>query len=121
MNSGLFCVCVCVCVCTFCFLGLHLWHLDVCRLKVESELQLPAYATATAMWDPSCICNLYHSSQQCQIPDPLKEARDQTHILMDTSQILFRWATMGTLGIVVLNNNCFRRQMGSYFKSITTG
>ena len=27
-------------------LGLHLWHMEVPRLEVESELQLPAYATA---------------------------------------------------------------------------
>ena len=26
------------------------------RLGVQSELQLPAYTTATAMWDPSYIC-----------------------------------------------------------------
>ena len=34
------------------FLGLHLWHMEVPRLGVESELQLPAYTTATAMPDP---------------------------------------------------------------------
>ena len=30
----------------FCFLGPHLRHMEVPRLEVESELQLPAYATA---------------------------------------------------------------------------
>ena len=30
------------------FLGLHLWHMGVPRARVESELQLPAYTTATA-------------------------------------------------------------------------
>ena len=36
----------------------------------------------TAQPDPSCtcnlhcICNLHHSSQQCQIPNPLSKARD---------------------------------------------
>ena len=54
---------------------------------VEVELQLPAYATATAMRDPSCICNLHHSSQQHWILNPLSDARDQTHVLMDTSQV----------------------------------
>ena len=34
------------------FLGLHLWHMEVPRLRVESELELPAYTTATAMPDP---------------------------------------------------------------------
>ena len=38
----LLCVCVCVCVC----LGLHLRHMEVPRLEVKSELQLPAYTTA---------------------------------------------------------------------------
>ena len=40
------------------------------------ELQLAAYATATATQDPSCICNLYHGSWQCRILNPLSEARD---------------------------------------------
>ena len=35
-----------------CFLGPYPWHMEVARLGVESELQLPAYATATATWDP---------------------------------------------------------------------
>ena len=35
----------------FFFLRLHLWHMEVPRLGVEPELQLPA--TATAMPDPS--------------------------------------------------------------------
>ena len=37
---------------------------EVPRPGVESELQLPAYTTATAMLDPSHICNLHHSSWQ---------------------------------------------------------
>ena len=41
--------------CNFSFLflggGLHLWHMEVTRLGVESELQLLAYTTATAMSD----------------------------------------------------------------------
>ena len=45
----------------------HLRHMKVPRLGVTSELQLPAYTTATAMWDPGYICDLHHSSQQCQI------------------------------------------------------
>ena len=72
----------------FCFLGPHLQHVEVPRLEIKSELQLPAMATATAMWDPRRICDLHHSSRQPWIPDPLSEARDQTHILMDISQVL---------------------------------
>ena len=54
----------------FCFLGTHLWHIEVHRLGIKSELQLLAYATATATHDLSCICNLYHTSQQCWILNP---------------------------------------------------
>ena len=46
----------------FVFLELHPWHMEVPRLGAESELQLPAYVTAAAMQDSSCICNLLHSS-----------------------------------------------------------
>ena len=62
--------------------------MEIPRLGVEPELQLPAYTTAPAMPDPSCVCDLHHSSQQGRILNPLSEARDQTLILMDTSQIL---------------------------------
>jgi len=60
----------------FCFLGLHPRHMEVPRLEVKSELQLPAYSTATATPDPSCFCNLHHSSWHCQTLKPLSEARD---------------------------------------------
>ena len=49
------------------FLGPHSWHMEVPRLGVRSELQLPAYAAATATPDLSRVFNL-HSSQQP--PDP---------------------------------------------------
>ena len=39
--------------------------MKVPRLGVKLELQLPAYATGTAMPDLSCTCDLQHSSQQC--------------------------------------------------------
>ena len=35
-------------------------------------------------------------------PDPLSQARDQTHILMDASQIHFRYATGGTPTLALL-------------------
>ena len=80
-----------------CFLGPHLQHMEVPRLGVKSELQLLAYATATATADPSCICDLYHSLRQCWILNPLSEARDWT----PTSSwmplgFINHWATMGT-------------------------
>ena len=61
--------------------------MKVLRLGVETELQQVAYARATAKQDPSRVCNLYHSTPQHQIPNPLSKAKDQTNILMDTSRI----------------------------------
>ena len=75
---------------------LHSQHMEVPRLGAESELQLPTYATATAMQDPSRVCDLYHFSRQHWILNPLSEARDQTCVLMDTSWVRFRCTTMGT-------------------------
>ena len=49
--------------------------LEVPRLEVKSELQLLAYATATAMPDLSCLYDLHHSSWQHRILDPLSKAR----------------------------------------------
>ena len=43
------------------FIWPHLQHMEVPGLRVKSELQLPAYATATATPDPSHICDLYCS------------------------------------------------------------
>ena len=79
------------------FLGPHLLHMGAPRLGIKSELFPLAYATATAMPGPSLVCNLHHSSQQCRILSSLRKARDQTCVLMDTSQIHFCWATMGNL------------------------
>ena len=69
------------------FLGLHLRHMEVPRLGVESELQLLAYTTATATQELSCVCNLHHSSRHRQILNPLSGARDGSCIFMDASQV----------------------------------
>ena len=74
----------------FVFLGPHPWHMDV------PKLYLLACATATATPHPSHVFNLHHHSWQQRLLNPLSKARDRTCILMDTSQIHFRWATMGT-------------------------
>ena len=42
----------CFCFRFFAFLGLHKQHVEVPRLGVKSELQLLAYAIATAVPDP---------------------------------------------------------------------
>ena len=63
--------------------------MEVPRLGIESELLLLAYITATKMWDLSHICDLHHSSWQCQILNSLTEARDQTHVLMDLNWVRY--------------------------------
>ena len=68
---GFFCLFVFV----FVFLGPNPQHTEVPRVGVKLELYLPAYTTAIARWDPSHVCNLYHSSQQPWILNPLSEAR----------------------------------------------
>ena len=95
----------------FGFLGLHVQHVEVPTLVIKPELQLPAYTTATAVWDPSHICDLHHSSQQCQIPDPLSEARDQTRILVDSGRVCFHCTTMGTPEITNFNSSLRRADL----------
>ena len=69
--------------------GPHQRPMEVPRLGVQLELSPQAYATATAtaVPDPSRICDLHHSSRQHWILNPLRKARYQTCILMDTSQV----------------------------------
>ena len=62
-------------------------HMEVPRLGVELELQLLAYATATATQDLRCVCDVHQSSGQHQILNSLSEARDRSHVLMGTGQI----------------------------------
>ena len=61
--------------------------MEVPKLGTESKLQLLAHASATAVPDPSRICDLYHSLRQCWILNLLSKARDQTRNLMVPSQI----------------------------------
>ena len=61
--------------------------MEVLRLGVQSELQLPAYTTVAATQDPSRICDLHYSSWQHRILNPLSEDGDRTRILKDPSQI----------------------------------
>ena len=91
-------MCVCVCACARAF---HPRHMKLPRVGVQSELPLPAYATATL--DLIHVCNLHHSSWQRQIVNPLSEARDWTRVLMYTSQIYFCWATTETPGIHIFD------------------
>ena len=84
---------------SFIFSGPHLWHMEIPRLGVQLELQLPAYTTATATPDPSHVCNLHHSSRQLWLLNPLGEARDWTCNLTTPRRIHFRCAMMGNLEV----------------------
>ena len=66
----------------FVFLGPHPQHMEVPRLGVKSELQLPAYTTATATQDPIQVCDLCHSSWQHWILNSPSKARVSSWILV---------------------------------------
>ena len=82
-------VCVCVCVCVVCnpvelrlapigwvqLCVIHLGSVEVPRLGVESELQLPAYTTATATQDLNP--RLPPTPQLLATPDPSSTEPDQ--------------------------------------------
>ena len=57
------------------------------QIGAESELQPLAYATATQYL--SHVLELHHSSRQCWILNPLSEAGNQTHILMDANWVCY--------------------------------
>ena len=84
------------------WLGPHPRHMEIPKVGVDLELQLPAYPTATAMLDPSCVCDPH----KCWIPDPLREARDRTHNLMGTSWVRNPLSTMGTPMWGILEHLC---------------
>ena len=63
------------CSVLFSVLGPHPQHREVLRLGVESELQLPTYTTATALWDLSP--QLLPTPQLTALPDPEPTERGQ--------------------------------------------
>ena len=71
-------------------------HMEVPRLGVQLELQLPVYTTATATQDLICVCDLHQSPRQCWVLNPLSGARDQTHIFMDTGCVHYCCPTTRT-------------------------
>ena len=75
----------------FVFVGLLLWHVEFLRLGVKSEPQMLTYATATAMPDPSRVCDPCHSSWQCQMSKPPSKARDGTRIFKDPNEDFTVW------------------------------
>ena len=62
----------------FCLFRATPQHMKIPSLGVKWELQLLASTTASAIWNPSHVCDLHHSSRQYCILSPLSEARDQT-------------------------------------------
>ena len=71
-----------------------LMHIFVCSSTISFSLVFfrvapAAYATATAIPDPSRVCYRHHSSRQHWILSLQNKARDWTCVLMDTSQIRF--------------------------------
>ena len=54
--------------------------MEVPRLGVELEIQGSAYTAVTATQDPSCVCDLHHSSEQHQNLNPLIKARDPSQV-----------------------------------------
>ena len=56
--------------------------MEVLKLGVELELQLLAYTTATATWDPNSSATSTTAHSNTGSLDPLSEARNRTHILV---------------------------------------
>ena len=100
------------------FLGLHPPHMEVTRLVGQTKLQLPAYTTATAMPDPSYVCDLHHSSQQCQILYSLSETRNQICILVDAGQIRFPSHDGNAVYLYILKINTYKIIKGHFLSSV---
>jgi len=70
----------------FCLFAIS-WAAPVAYGGSQARGLIRAVARATATLDPSRVCNLHHSSQQCRIVNPLSKGRDRTHNLMVPSRI----------------------------------
>ena len=82
------------------FLGPCAWH-----MKVPGSGLIGAVAASLrqSYSNASCVCDLHHSSWQCQILNTLSGARDQTCILMDTGRVCNPLGHKGNSAIAVLN------------------
>ena len=84
-------------VCLFClFTATPVTYGSSQAIGVKSELQLLAYATSTATWDPSHICDLHHCSWQHQILYPLMRPEIKFSSSWIPVRFLTYWATART-------------------------
>ena len=81
----------------------------------KPELQLLAYATATATYYMSCVSDLYNTSRQRWILKPLSKARVLTLILMNTSWACYHWGTTGIHQKIFFGRHMQWRHAGSQF------
>ena len=73
------------------FLGPHPWHMEAPRLGVHSELQLPAYATATATPDQAAS-GTYTTAQGT--------AGSSTHCVRPAIKPISSWILVGFVSTV---------------------
>ena len=76
----------------FFFLGPPPRHMDIPRLGVILELQLPACTTTTATLDPSDTFGLHHSLQQCQVLNPLSHNKNSKHIFISNFSLVLSFS-----------------------------
>ena len=77
----------------FCFFEGHIFGIWNFSAQIEAVVDDLYHSHSNARSKP---CSSW--KHQCQILNPVIKARDQTCILIDTSQDHYRWATMGTPG-----------------------
>lgn len=82
-------ICIYLVKAFFFLVGLHPWPMEIPRLGGDSELQLPAYSSATATPEPTLVYGLHCSSWQQQILKLLSEVG----VDPASSRMLVRFAT----------------------------
>ena len=71
---------------SFYLLG-HAQHVEVSRLGVKVGATAAGLHHRHSNAKTNLVCDLYHSSRQHWILNPLSKARDPTHVLMDTNLV----------------------------------
>ena len=95
----------------FVFSGPYPQHIEVPSLGVKLEVQLLAYATAErGIWAVSSTYTTDHRNTRSLTG----EAKDQTSVFMDTSQVHYGWAMIGTFRMAKIkktndNTKCWWR------------